>query len=215
MSKCIYSHILWDWNGTLLNDVDWCLSRTNLMLQKRNKKPFKSLADYHKAFCFPVFEYYKNAGFDFSEEPFEILAKEFIDLYHGEGSVDICLHENTRAVLQYIQKEKVPQSILSASARQNLMAQVESYGIREYFDEILGITDIYANSKVEIGLEYLRKHHVQKGLMIGDTVHDFEVAQAMGIDCVLVAKGHQDKNILLSCGVSVFENLNEVLSYIF
>ena len=214
MPKTVYSHVIWDWNGTLLNDVDWCVAQMNHMLKKRNKKPLSNVSDYHKAFCFPIIEYYKNVGFDFAEEPFELLAKEFIELYHSAGSDDMKLHDNAEDVLKAVQDRRISQIILSATAQDNLTMQISPFGIEQYFDEILGIADIYAKSKVEMGLDYLKRNKVQSGIMIGDAFHDFEVAQAMGVECVLVTHGHQCKEELLSHNVPVFDNLNEVLQYI-
>lgn len=214
MPQKTYSHIIWDWNGTLLDDVDRCIFRINQMLEKRNKKPVKSIADYHAAFCFPIIDYYKNVGFDFSEEPFEALAKEYIDLYHTEDENHIKLHDYSEYVLKSFHDNHITQTILSASAQQNLIMQLSPFGIQQYFDEILGISDIYAKSKLETGLEYMARNNVQNGVMIGDTTHDYEVSKALGIDCVLVSQGHQSKEKLGSCGVPVFNNLLEVLDFL-
>jgi len=94
VEKQRYSHVIWDWNGTLLNDVDWCITQINRMLAKRNKRILASVSEYHAAFCFPIMEYYRNVGFDFAEEPFEDLAQEYIEMYHGEGSENVSLHRN-------------------------------------------------------------------------------------------------------------------------
>ena len=95
MSNAAYSHVIWDWNGTLLNDVDRCIAQMNQMLKKRNKKPLSGISDYHKACCFPIIEYYKNVGFDFAEEPFEDLADEFIKLYQSAEIGDMKLYDNS------------------------------------------------------------------------------------------------------------------------
>ena len=209
-----YSHIIWDWNGTLLNDTFWCIAQMNKMLVKRKLKPFASISDYHKVFRFPIAEYYRDVGFDFAEESFEILAQEYIELYHGEGSSNLKLHDGSENVLKAILEKQITQIILSASDRQNLHTQLAPFEISQYFDELLGISDIYGKSKIEIGLDYLKRNDVTKGLMIGDTVHDFEVSRAMGIDCTLVAHGHQSKEALLKCGAPVFGGLAEVLEFI-
>lgn len=49
--------------------------------------------------------------------------------------------------------------------------------------------------------------------MIGDTVHDSEVAKALDIDCILVARGDQHKDTLLKTGYKIFDSLGEVLIY--
>ena len=214
MHKRAYSHIIWDWNGTLLNDVEWCIAQINLMLAKRNKKTLSDIADYHRAFKFPIIEYYKSAGFDLVAEPFEILAEEFIDLYHN--GMDNCVHLYTDAeyVLKTLHARNISQIMLSASKQNNLLSQISPFAITQYFDEILGISDIYAKSKVDIGLGYLSRNSVKNGILIGDTIHDYEVAQAMGIDCILVAQGHQSKKQLMSCGVPVVDSILEVLEFV-
>ena len=213
MKKQRYSHIIWDWNGTLLNDVEWCITQINRMLYKRNKRTLANLSEYHDAFCFPIIEYYKNVGFDFNEESFEVLAQEYIEVYHSGGSGSVALYENAEYTLKTIQSFQISQIILSASAQSDLERQMNPFDIRQYFNEALGISDIYAKSKLEIGMEYLSRNHVRNGVMIGDTTHDFEVSQAMGVECILVAHGHQSKEKLMSCKVPVFDNLEEVLSY--
>ena len=67
-----YKHIVWDWNGTLLDDRWLCIEAINYVLKSRNM-PLVSNKDYRNLFCFPVIEYYKKLGFDFTKEPFPIL----------------------------------------------------------------------------------------------------------------------------------------------
>ena len=76
-----YTHILWDWNGTLLDDMWLCVDVINVLLKKYNK-PVLSLIDYQKHFDFPVKDYYERIGFDFKQTPFEIVGTEFINGYY-------------------------------------------------------------------------------------------------------------------------------------
>ena len=211
--KC--SHVIWDWNGTLFNDVKWCVKITNEMLAKRNIKILNGVSEYHNAFCFPIKNYYKNIGFDFEKEPFENIAKEYIFLYHSEKTGNCRLNNDAEFVLESIQRKQVRQLILSASEADNLLSQINEFEIHHYFDEILGLSDIYAKSKIKIGLDYLARERVESGLLIGDTEHDYEVANALGVDCLLIATGHQSKEKLLACGVPVLDSLSQVLEYIF
>ena len=206
-----YSHIIWDWNGTLFNDANWCIEVMNKMLIKRNIAPISNIQAYHSVFCFPIIEYYKNVGFDFSIEPFETLAAEFIAAYHANKSGNSNLHTNAEAVLAAIKKNNMSQIILSASKAENLLSQLEEFHINHYFDAILGLSDIYAQSKVDIGTNYIAKNNVEKALVIGDTTHDYEVALQLGADCLLIPSGHQSKDTLLSCDVPVLDDIADVL----
>jgi phosphoglycolate phosphatase len=207
-----YSYIIWDWNGTLLDDVDWCVDVINRMLSKRKLKVFAETADYHEVFSFPVVDYYKKIGFDFEKEPFEDLAVEYVEDYYSKslGSDRFKLHDNAEKVLREIHGRGIKQVILSASEINYLKAQLSQFDIEKYFDEVLGISDIYAGSKSRIGLEFMKRNRVDSALLIGDTEHDFETAVKLGADCVLIANGHQSKARLLKLGVPVLDEISEV-----
>ena len=210
-----YSHIIWDWNGTLFNDVKWCIKIINEMLAKRNIKVLSGVSEYHNVFCFPIKNYYKNIGFDFEKEPFENLAKEYIFLYHLDKTGNSRLNNDAEFVLESIKRKQIKQLIISASEAENLLLQISEFEIHHYFDEILGLSDIYAKSKINIGLDYVARKGVENGLLIGDTKHDYEVANALGFDCLLIAIGHQSKEKLSELGAPVLDNLSQVLEYIF
>lgn len=89
-----------------------------------------------------------------------------------------------------------------------------NFAISDYFDATLGLDDIYAASKVEIGKKYMAEHQIDRAVLIGDSTHDFEVADAIGADCILVSNGHQSAAMLEKCGVTVLENISELSSLV-
>lgn len=210
-----YTHIIWDWNGTLLDDAEFCMNVINTLLIRRKLQPIKDIQVYRDIFGFPVIEFYRRAGFDFSKEAFEIPAAEYINLYHSDNSC-FSLFDGAAEILSSINKMEIRQIILSASELENLHSQVKLFDIEHYFDEILGLSDIYAKSKVNLGLEYIRREEidVNKAVLIGDTIHDYEVAKALGVDCILIANGHQHRHKLLECGVTVLNNIKDVVEVI-
>jgi phosphoglycolate phosphatase len=199
-----YTHVIWDWNGTLLDDVELCFSTINSLLKKRNLPPIADIAAYREIFGFPVVDYYRRAGFDFTKEPFAVPAAEFIELYHSDNG-RFRLYEGAVEALAAVDKMGLKQIILSASEQNNLRSQTGLFDIERYFDDILGISDIYAGSKTDLGQKYIDSSDIQKAVIIGDTVHDHEVAETLGIDCILIADGHQPKYKLRQCGVPVFD----------
>ena len=212
--KSKYDLVIWDWNGTLFNDVEWCLGVINSLLAKRSKKTLNNIAEYHDVFCFPIIKYYKNVGFDFDKEPFEVLAHEYIELYHSNNSGNSQLCNNARTVLDEINTRGITQIILSAAEIDNLLSQISLFDINHYFTDILGLSDIYAKSKIDIGKNYINRNKPENAVLIGDTVHDFEVSCALSVDCLLIKNGHQSREALLKCGVPVLEDIIEVLDYI-
>lgn len=204
--------IIWDWNGTLLNDTDICIETINELLSKRGL-PLIDKAKYHETFGFPVIDYYRRIGFDFSKEPFEIPALEYIALY--ETKVRNCsLHSEVPEILSYFESKKYRQVILSASENQMLETMVDHFGIRTYFEQLSGLDNHFATSKTAIGNSLLKALSIkpQQACLIGDTTHDYEVAQQLGTRCILVSNGHQPLKTLKKTGCRVIEQLNELVT---
>ena len=84
-------------------------------------------------------------------------------------------------------------------------------------DFILGIDTIHATSKVMVAKDWIRENGVdpKKVLFIGDTDHDYEVATSIGVDCLLIANGHQSKERLLKVTSNVVDDIIDTLEVIF
>jgi len=204
--------IIWDWNGTLLDDIELCINSMNILLSERKLKVLDKKS-YREIFTFPVKEYYKKAGFDFENEPFEVPAMQFIDLYYN--NLDTAnLFSEVKAALQHFVEKGYNQSILSAMEHEQLLLSLKGKGIIHFFENITGIENHYAHSKVEIGRDLLKKIPFSNPeiVMVGDTLHDLEVADKLGIDCILIANGHQSKERLLGNNTIVINNLKEIYS---
>lgn len=202
-----YKHIIWDWNGTLLNDVDYSCKIINRILVE-NDLPELSLKKYREIFTFPVQNYYEAAGLDFSKTSFEVLGKDFIDEYESK-KLTCSLHDNAVEVLSSIHKEGIGQSVLSAYLHDNLVMILDHYNLTQYFDNIIGLDNIYAGSKTHLGLMLIEKLNLPGNeiLFIGDTLHDAEVAEAMCVNSILISDGHQVKENLQINGNFVLENM--------
>ncbi len=204
-----YTHIIWDFNGTILDDLEPCIDVLNIMLEKRSL-PACDKEKYLEIFGFPIKSYYETAGFDFSAEDYGVLADEWAALY-TEKAAQSKLCGGVIKALEFFKAKGIPQIILSATEINMLGAQLKALGISGYFDETLALGNLYAFSKVELGKDWVRRNAPQKALFIGDTVHDYETASAMGVDCVLIASGHQSKKRLGATGAPVFDTVDEWL----
>jgi phosphoglycolate phosphatase len=204
--------VIWDWNGTLLNDVSVSLNSVNRLLAVRKLETI-TLSCYLDVFTFPVREYYEKIGFDFSNESFDIIAHQFIEIYN-EAVRECGLHNEAVLVLDYIKNFGLKQYILSAMEQGLLEETVKYNNISSFFEGLYGLDNKYAVSKIDIGISLVGKYNLQpqQTLLIGDTVHDFEVAAAIGCQCILVANGHQSKYRLESTGATVIESLLELIS---
>jgi len=201
------SHIIWDWNGTILDDVDHAVTTINILLEKRDMKLLGREA-YRRQFKFPILDYYQDLGFDLKRESFKDLCDEFVGHYL-EGLDTCTAFETTRQRLEQVKALNIKQSILSAADQDSLDHMVGHFQMGAYFENIYGIKDKMGFSKVGRGRELLQASGVgsQDTLILGDTLHDLEVAQSLGCDMVLVAHGHQEASRLKRAHHMVLEGL--------
>ena len=209
-----YQHIIWDWNGTLLNDVFLCADIMNNLLEKRSL-PSITLTKYKEIFTFPVKDYYIKAGHNFQSESFEKLGEDFITEYE-ERKKGCDLYPFAEEVLERIHSLNIKQHLLSAYKQNNLEDIIRHFNIEKYFDSIRGLDHIYADGKIELGkmlMNDISKNGTDnKALLIGDTIHDFEVAMEINADCLLISNGHQNDERLQELDVPVISNLEELLT---
>ena len=198
-----YKHIIWDWNGTLLNDSWLFVDVMNSILKNHNMNTI-TVEKYRKIFGFPVEDYYKKLGFDLKKESFQKSGMEFIQAYK-KRRYEAELHPMVNSILSKLLSMKITHSILSAQHQALLDDLTTYYNIREYFIGINGLNDHYARSKVNKGIEWMKKTGLDANmvLFIGDTNHDFEVAQALGTDCLLLSHGHHCHTRLIQTGAPV------------
>jgi phosphoglycolate phosphatase len=106
--------------------------------------------------------------------------------------------------------------VLSAYERNLLLTTLRDYALSHHFIKTCGGSDIHAGSKEERARVHLHDLGIdpEHVVYVGDTAHDAEAAQAMGVDCVLVAHGHQHRDRLQGLGVRVVDGFAELLAEI-
>jgi len=209
-----YKHIIWDWNGTLLNDAWLCVEVMNGMLARRGLQQV-SMEFYRSVFSFPVRDYYENLGYDFETEAFEKVGMEFMVLYN-QRQKECRLHPEAVSVLQAFRQRGFVQSILSAREQNELRAETVDLGVSGFFEKVYGLDDHYAHGKTDVGIKLIADLGLEPAslMFIGDTQHDAEVAREIGIDCILIPNGHHNEERLKQCGFPVIPGLNELIRYI-
>ncbi|MBN2046014.1 MAG: HAD family hydrolase [Anaerolineales bacterium] len=208
MSK--YQHVLWDFNGTLLQDAGLCIDVMNDMLNRRGLKTL-SPQRYAEIFDFPVQAYYQRAGWDLSRYPFEQLSDEFMSGYHA-GKLACNLRPEAVEVFSKLYARGVKQYIISAAQLSMVEELVAHFQIKQYFTSLHGLDNHHAAGKMEIALGWMEQTGAdpEEVIFIGDTTHDKEVADAIGVGCVLVYSGHQTLAKLQATGAPVVESLEEI-----
>lgn len=207
-----YDTIIWDWNGTLLNDADMCINGMNQLLHARGI-PLINKELYQEVFTFPVQDYYQKIGIDFTKESFDVIGHQFMDLYF-EALPNCQLHEGVKEVLQYFQDQGKRQFILSAMEHESLQNSLKDYGIASCFEGVYGIDNHLAAGKIGRAHQLVQEFQIEAStsIMFGDTLHDKEVADEMGIDMIFIAHGHQSFAKLSKTSVTVFPDLYAVIT---
>lgn len=210
-----YTYCIWDFNGTIFDDVGASISAVNTLLAERGLKTLDSKDKYQEVFDFPIIDYYRRIGFDFDKEPYEVIAPLWVDLYL-ENSKKSGLFGDVISSLDFFEARGIKQSVLSASEKNMLTGQLRELGIYDRFEEIMGIDNIYAESKIALAKDWKQRHEGERVLFIGDTTHDYETAEVLGADCYLISAGHQPEYKLRAVGenVKIFPSLSALVEYL-
>lgn len=201
--------VFWDWNGTMVADVAHVVDINNRVFAAHGYPP-TSEEIYRRLFRFPVREYYLAQGVPEADYP--QIAREWNAGYVA-GFDRVPLAPGVAEAVARFHAAGFRQVILSASQVDQLRAQVKRFPeLDGAFDEILGIADVYAASKVSLAHDYLARHALdpKDAVFLGDTDHDAEVARAIGCRCYLISGGHQCREVMERSGAPVLERLQDV-----
>ncbi len=202
-----FRHVIWDFNGTLLDDFELCAEIMSRTCLEESVEPL-SRDRYRELFCHPVIDFYHKAGL---HGDYETWAHDFHVQY--EQNVGKCdLQVGARDILIFFRNRRITQSILSALPHEILESIIEERSLGAFFIDILGARDRLARGKVDAARAWILQHPYMSAeiLLIGDTDHDAEVAETLGMNCVLVSHGFQSRKRLEACGMPVFDSLEEL-----
>ena len=186
-------YILWDWNGTLLDDTEAALATLNEMIVERGGQPI-GMKFYRDHFAFPVRPFYDKIGIvAHDEDEWNGIAREYHEVY---GRQPKRLNPLAVTALEMAKEAGCRQSIVSALRQDLLEADMARNGVTEFFERICGSDNLDGASKLNRARELLAElsvphstFPVPRFVLIGDALHDKEVADALGIDCILCAQG--------------------------
>ncbi len=206
------STIFWDWNGTLLNDSQICIDAMNRMRKKYQYQPIDRNM-YEETFDFPVENYYRNIGWDFQKHPFRDIGIEFME-YYEHDIYEAKIQKGAQKVIEKLENDGKQQFLVSAMENGLLHKLTKFYGVKSWFDRVQGIEDHYGNGKAHLFESLIQKYGLapENILMMGDTLHDAEIAAELGIDCILLYSGHQAYSRLKRAGFPVIESYDELLT---
>jgi phosphoglycolate phosphatase-like HAD superfamily hydrolase len=204
-------HLVWDWNGTLLNDLALVVAATNVALGSAGGLPVT--ADEHRRdFRRPIIDYYGSLlGRPVEAEEFARMDTIFHEEYRS-GLRQVELAPDARAA---IAAWTGTQSLLSMWFHEELVPTVDGFGLTQHFARIDGL-----RAAVGGGFKagHLAAHLAELGVdgpetvLIGDSIDDAHAAASVGARCVLYAGGFTDPAKLREIGAPVAGSLVEAIT---
>lgn len=195
-------HIVWDWNGTLLDDNPVMLASVNDVCAAYGA-PAITLTDWHAAFCRPLWRCYsKVLRQEITEDAWPVVEATYHDAYRTRLR-ECGLAADARDCLDRAWRGGVSQSVLSMGFHDDVVEHVSNSGIAEYFVAVDGVTDrVSGGNKAAYLYAHLKRigARPERTLMIGDVVDDAHAAEEVGTQVVLVSTGMTDAATLQTAG---------------
>jgi phosphoglycolate phosphatase-like HAD superfamily hydrolase len=207
-------HLVWDWNGTLIDDHLAVVAAINDALARLRLRPIDS-ETFRTHFTRPVQRFYEQVA----GRPIE--AAEWLTLdeaYHrsyGASVERLQLAPDAAAALAAAEAAGLGQSLLSMWRHQDLVALVERLGIGRFFRRVDGLRVPGGEGKTEHLVAHLAALEVEApaALLVGDTLDDLAAARAVGARCVLYDGGSHHREALEATGAPVVDSLTAAVAY--
>ncbi|MCZ7435203.1 HAD hydrolase-like protein [Micromonospora sp. WMMC241] len=204
-------HLVWDWNGTLLDDLDLVVRATNVAFASAGG-PAVSADEHRVRFRRPIADYYAEMlGRAVDAEAFGALDRIFHDAYRAGLTSCALAADATSAIAAW----PGSQSLLSMWFHDELVPTVHTYGLTPHFRRVDGLRATVGGGPKA---EWLEKHLAELGLdgadvvLIGDSLDDADAATSVGGAAVLYTGGLSDPARLRASGHPVADTLTEAVT---
>lgn len=207
--------VIWDFNGTILDDVELSVEGLNLLRRRRAMDPV-SVEEYREVFGFPVQDYYRGLGFDFDVEAFSVLSREYHDHYFSR--MHHCRpHRHIPELMHDLREAGLRQFVLSAMQEAELRKLLDLLGLIDVVDAVYGLGDLLARGKVDRGRRLVKEWNLvpEKTVLVGDTDHDVEVARELGFAPVTLTLGHQSRRRFADFEHPLVDSVTELRDLLF
>ncbi|WP_327379991.1 MULTISPECIES: HAD family hydrolase [unclassified Streptomyces] len=208
------THLVWDWNGTLLDDIHAVLGATNAAFAEVDLAPL-TLKQYRETYCVPIPKFYERL---MGRLPTPAEWERMDGLFHRhytEQRAACGLTEGVEELLVRWLSGGRSQSLLSMYGHEHLVPVVRGYGIERHFVRVDGRTGPSGGSKalhMERHFEVLGGIAPESAVVIGDAVDDAVAAAHVGARAVLYTGGSHSRSSLEAAGVPVVDTLAEAVA---
>jgi phosphoglycolate phosphatase-like HAD superfamily hydrolase len=204
------THLVWDWNGTLLDDLSLVVEATNQAFAAVGGRSVDS-DEHRRTFRRPVAEFYA----DVLERAVD--AEEFgrLDrIFHDAYRLGLTTTSLAADAMHALKSWPGSQSLLSMWFHSELVPAVETYGLTGVFTRVDGLrTEIGGDLKAGHLARHLGELGVpgDRAVLIGDSLDDALAAESVGAAAVLYTGGFTNPARLRASGRPVADTLVEAV----
>ncbi|MEU0404864.1 HAD family hydrolase [Streptomyces sp. NPDC006197] len=206
-------HLVWDWNGTLLDDIDAVIGATNAAFAELGLASI-TLERYRELYTVPVPKFYERLmGRLPTDQEWTVMDGVFHRHYWERA--DACgLTAGAAELLAARQAAGATQSLLSLAPHAHLVPLVRRYGIAERFVRVDGRPDASTDGKSGHMVRHVAALGVpaERVVVIGDAADDAVAAAFVGARAVLYTGGSHSRASLARVGVPVVDSLEEAVA---
>lgn len=206
------SHIVWDWNGTLLDDLEIVIESVNVGLESHGV-PAIDADTYRHHFIRPVRAFY-DALFarSVSDDEWRSLNETFHNEYDSRAR-QAPLTRDSEEALARVSELGWTQSLLSMSAGDFLAEIVSHHDLAGWFTRVDGVSWPDGGHKAVHLRAHLDSMSIHGGtvVVIGDTPDDAVAAGEAGSASVLYDGGSHHIDALIAHGAPVASTLLEAV----
>ena len=185
----MFRNLIFDWSGTLVDDLGPVIEATNAVLKIYNVAPLDR-EEFRHLFRLPYGEFYSDL---LPDVPLHELEAHFRPAFDA-AVTPVTVLPHAREKLEWCSSSGIRTFVLTSMDTRAFERQMDHFGLRHHFEATYsGVSD-----KREIIHRVIHDHGLNPAetAFIGDMIHDVETARHGGISSIAVLTGYNHPEIL-------------------
>jgi phosphoglycolate phosphatase-like HAD superfamily hydrolase/ADP-ribose pyrophosphatase YjhB (NUDIX family) len=185
----MFRNLIFDWSGTLVDDLGPVIEATNTVFERYNLPPFDR-DNFRRQFRLPYSEFYAEFLPDI---PLAELETHFRPAFNA-AKTPVTILPHAREKLEWCTQHGIRAFVLTSMDTQAFERQMDDFELRHHFEATYsGIIDKRDMIHRIIEQHWLKPHETA---FVGDMTHDVETARHGGLSSIAVLTGYQHPEVL-------------------